>query len=137
MVYNASGQTLRAARTSHPLIVENFFYWWRTENEQEAAYLVALLNAEVLQPLYRAARKSDRHFHQHIWREVPIPRYNSNNRHHAQIAVLCAQAEQIAKDAMAGIQAGGQVKTSTTIRTALSDFGLTRDINQLAARIVR
>ena len=124
MLHNVSGQLLRAARAPNHLIAENCFYWWRTSSEQEAAYLVGLLNADSLQPLYRAARKSDRHFHQHIWREVPIPKFDPDDPHHVEMSVLCGRAEQVAEEVAAGIQAGGQLKMSKLIRVAIRYSGI-------------
>ena len=86
-------------------------------------FLAALTSLSILSP-------------HRLWREVPIPRYDPNSPHQAQLAALSARAEQVGKDIAGGIQPAGQIKTSTTIRTALRESGLAEDINRTAERIV-
>ena len=90
------------------------------EDEDEACYITAVLNAYCLQPAYARARKSDRHFHQHIWRAVPIPRYDRGNDDHCELAELCRDAEEITENAVKGANPGWrQVKLSNLIRRSL------------------
>lgn len=133
VVYNKSGQMLRATRVRNPVIVDNSCYRLNTTSGDEAAYLVALLNADILQDRYRQARKSDRHFDQHVWREVPIPRYDPDNSTHHKLVVLCEQAEATA--AALTLQ-GGQLKQSNAIRAALQESKLSEAINQVATTVV-
>ena len=136
IIYNGSGGVLRAARIRQPTIITNTLCWWRTTDKNEAGYLVTLLNADILQDRYRHARKSDRDYHQHIWYEVPIPKYNPNNSSHLSLAKLCMQAEEIATQIIASNRHAGQIKISNTVRKALRKYGVATEIDLLAEKIV-
>ena len=136
VVYNSSGKWLRAARTQAPIIVNHNCYRLDMASAEEAAYLVALLNADILQPWYQASRRSDRHFLLHPWRWVPIPKYDPDNPAHQRLVALCEQAEtHIATLVTAGME-GGQPKRSETIRTMLRQSGVYARIDQAAADVV-
>ena len=123
VVYNKSGQHLRAARTTDQPILNDACYWLPTRSGAEAAYLVAVLNADALQDAYRAARRSDRDFHTHIWHQVPIPRFDRDERLHRRLARLGETLEQTAITARdrPDLAEVGQVKACKQIRIALRD----------------
>ena len=133
VAHNSSGQYLRAARARKTLIVDNACFRIDTESEDEAAYLTSVLNADALQERYRATRKSDRDFHTHIWREVPIPRYKPNNPIHQELALLCYEAEEIAGSMELS---GGQVQRSEAVRRALRQAGVAAEIDAAAKEVV-
>ena len=124
VIYNTSGQMLRAARVKSTHIVEKTTYHLTTRNPEEAAYLTAVLNADCLQLAYQQSRKSDRHFEQHIWRAVPIPRYDAGNVHHRALASLCGVAEQAAAGVRDRLPSDtGQIKLCEAIRRELRASG--------------
>ncbi len=111
---------MRAAMATPNHIVGHQTYWLICKTTDEAAYLTALLNADCLQQAYQDSRKSDRHFLHHIWRAVPIPRYDTGNAHHRALASLCAAAEQAAAGVRDSLPSDtGQIKLCEAIRREL------------------
>ena len=135
--YNASGQLLRAARALPQTIGEAGLYHATFGTAGEAAYLTAMLNAPCLQLAYQQSRKSDRDFHQHFWRTVPIPKYDRDNAVHQAIAQLCEEAETVAADARTLHGADlGQQKLSDRIRRELINRGIADQLDGLVRQIV-
>ena len=138
VIHNKSGQHLRAARIRTPIVVNNDCYRLDVADADEAAYLVALLNADSLQDTYRASRRSDRDFHTHIWRGVPLRRYDPDDETHQLLAYLCELAEEVAGKLVADGLTGGQVKRSTAIQAALRETrSVANDIAHFATEAVR
>lgn len=138
VVYNKSGSYLRAARRRGALLVNDACYWMQTTSAAEAAYLVAVLNAEALQPAYQATRRSDRDFHTHFWYEVPIPRYDGGAASHQE---LSRQGRQVEEAAVAvrdrpSLRGAGQVKVCAEIRAELARSGLIGLIDQLVRELL-
>lgn len=142
VVYNKSGQYLRAARIQRPIIVNETCYWMRVTTADEAAYLTCLLNSEALQQDFRWSRESDRHFDTHLWKKVPIPKFDADDDDHKQLVRLCSEAEEIAIKAREA-SLGGQIKVSNAIRKALRNTippgdraSISAQIDAVARRIV-
>lgn len=124
VLYPSSGDIMRASREkSGTKIVDSTLYWLAVRTEDEAGYLVAILNAACLRRAFKESRDSGRHFHLHPWRKVPIPRYDETNTKHQRLAELCADAERLAlKAARKKLEKKpntGQVGISMAIRNAL------------------
>ena len=138
VAYNKSGQHLRATRTKDRLILNDACYWLPTRNGTEAAYLVAVLNADALQDAYRAARKSDRDFHTHFWYRVPIPRYDRNDRLHRRLTRLGETLEQVAITVRdrPDLDDAGQVKVCTAIRRSLRNQGVAERIDNAVRELL-
>lgn len=125
VIYNLAGQSLRAARTTPYRIADNSTFHLTASTSDEAAYLVAVLNADCLQQAYQARRKSDHHFAHHIWRAVPIPRYDAGNAQHRALAALCVDAEKAAAGVRDGLPAdAGQIRLCEAIRRELRAAGI-------------
>lgn len=138
VVYNASGGYVRAARVRHDLVVNHNCFWFQPSSAPEGAYLTSMLNARCLQDAYRSARNSDRDFLQHIWRSVPIPRFDKRARDHLSLADLCSKAERVAKAVAADpeLSSAGQVKITRRIHAALDDAGIRAEIDDVVRRIL-
>ena len=89
VVYNASGQRLRAAAAT--ALIEHKFYRVAVDSATEADYLVALLNAPCLEFAFRFARKSGRDFDKTPFEKVPIPLYSPSDARHKRLASLSAR----------------------------------------------
>ena len=92
VVYNASGQNLRAAVAS--AVIEHAAYRVAIDSAAEADYLVALLNAPCLAFAFRFARKSGRHFDKTPLEKVPIPLYRPGDADHERLAELSASIRE-------------------------------------------
>ena len=95
VVYNTSGSNLYAARLTTKLIIDSSLYRVPTDSKTEARFLCGIINADCMLERFQQARKSDRHFHTYFWREVPIPRYDKDNKHHVKLARLVSRAEKV------------------------------------------
>ena len=138
VIYNKSGRIgIRAARISPDTIVDNTLYHHTCATESEAAYLVALLNADSLQEAYRQSQKTRRHFDLHLWSAVPIPRYDSNNPAHLDLANLCRQAETATEFVRDSLPPGaGQIKISAAIHEQLRSQGIAQSIDAAARLLI-
>ena len=137
VIYNKSGQSLRAARAPSTTLVDDGLYWYRCDDPEEAAYLTSVINAPCLQPAYQQSRKSDRHFDTQFWRSVPIPKYDHKVDAHRNLANLCQEAEAIAKSTL-DIQGEnhGQIRLSSRIKDALTDSGISAEIDAQVRKII-
>lgn len=95
VVYNKSGSLeLRAARCPLSMIVNGSLYWMAARSEGEALYLCGVINAPVLQSVWRSSKTSKLHFDKSPWRSVPVPRYDSSNAVHRCVAEAARNAER-------------------------------------------
>ena len=138
VVYNEAGQHLRAARyLGFKFIVEHACYWLEASSEEEAQYLVSLLNAACLQDAYRECRKSDRHFDTHIWSGVPIPCYDPENSLHKKLANLCVEAEDCVAGFIPNLDLNyKQEKLSKEIKGVLIQSGISQQIDKVVKKIL-
>ena len=80
---------------------------------------------------------SFRHFHHHIWRAVPIPRYDGGNGRHRELASLCGVAEQAAAGVRDRLPSDtGQIKLCEAIRRELRANGISGLIDEQARAIL-
>ncbi len=94
VIYPMSGDIMRACRLPACAdVVGHTIYHATFDAPEEAAYLVALLNAPALNPAFVQSRRSGRHFSLHPWRRVPIPRFDPGNGLHCEIAGFCVEIE--------------------------------------------
>lgn len=101
VLYPKSGDIMRAARSSPGTgFVNDTPYWYVASCEREAGFLTAVLNAPCLRRAFFESRDSGRDFHLHPWRRVPIPRFDSDNQHHAKLADYCGAAEDASSEAV-------------------------------------
>lgn len=137
LLYNKSGQILRACRVAPSALAADSVYHGILATADEAAYLAAMLNAPCLQAAYQQSRKSDRGFETHFWRTVPIPRYNQQNAAHRALAELCWQAEAVAGEVIGRQPENlGQIALSDRVREALMEQGIAGQIDRQARRIL-
>ena len=141
VLYPKSGDVMRAARQqAGHAVVDHGLYWYHARSTGEAAYLTVLLNTNCLQTAYVDARESGRDFHLHLWRKVPIPRYDKTIALHIKIAALCARAEKIAtktvNEELKATPDKGQVVLSRAVRNALADAGVATEMDECARRLL-
>ncbi len=94
--YNASGQHIRAARSTAPQLCSDQLYY-AVVSFDEAGYLVSIINSAILAERFRSTRKSDRHFHTYPWKDIPIPKFDSTQQEHMELAELCTAAESVSQ----------------------------------------
>ncbi len=85
VLYNKSGQTLRATAVNVNQVVDEKCYYTVTRSESEAMYLCGILNAPCMQEAWREGKSASMHYDKSLWRFVPIPWYDSKNKTHQAV----------------------------------------------------
>ena len=140
VLYPKASDIMRAGRIARGNAITNdTLYYWEAESEEEAAYLVAILNAPALREAFKESKQSGRHIDTHFWRKIPIPRYEQGNSDHAALARLANEAETNIKKWISdptNTKALQQVGLSARIRTLLDEAGILRQIDTYTTKIL-
>ena len=128
----ASGDIMRGARVPPGFaVIQDTIHYFRARTSDEAAFLVALLNAPCLTRAFAESRTSGRHFKNNPWRAIPIPRHDPANPVHRRLVTLCKRAERASSFWLAAASPTyGQVAASKRIRALLCETGPFLSINQ-------
>ena len=139
VVYAASG-TLPAAAIipEREAVIEHSLYWTEVSGLDEARYLTAVLNSETTRQraehLQARGQWGARHFDRYIL-TLPIPRFDSQDGLHLELAAEAAHADQIAGD----VDLRGRtrfVQARRVIRAALAADGVGGRIDMLVAQLL-
>ena len=133
-----SGHIMRGVRI-RPQLIDSTLCHFTAASADEAAFLVALLNAQGLQRAFRDACASGRDFALHPWRKVPLPRFDARNANHRELVGLTARAESAAAQVLAAQEdpeRRGQKFLSARIRAGLHEEGIMADIDNYVAAIL-
>lgn len=140
ILYNRSGGRLRAAVIEDATpIVDSAFYWMALNDVREGYYLVGILNSEILQPTLSNCQKSDRDYHQHFWRKIPIPRFDDGIKLHISIAQLSTEGIEISQQIRDQVDPDGvlsQQRVSKDILQQLSTLSIMDRLNQMIAELL-
>jgi hypothetical protein len=94
VVYAASGMHVSATIVSDSrTVVEHGAYWAAVTSQDEAAFLIGILNAPILTELVRplmSYSKDERHIDKHVWK-LPIPTYDPDETSHQRIRELAQE----------------------------------------------
>ena len=138
VIYNASGAYLRSARSNDDKLLFNHKLYWHTcTSKEEAGYLVTLLNSNYLLDSFKYARESLRGYDTHIWKKVPIPKFDSNNRSHLKIAELCSKAEELVSGLPSEYIDSSQSIASAKIRKKLIESCLATEIDKAVEKVIK
>lgn len=105
VVYNESGDTLKAARCSPSVVANQSLYWLNAATEEEALYLCGIINAPCMAGAWRLSKTSRMHFDKSPWRQVPVPKFNANDRKHREVVAAARHSEEAATVASAATAA--------------------------------
>lgn len=94
VVYNSSGNKLRAIRIPCDVIASSKLYWFICDTEKEAQYLVGVINAPDMQSIWNATKTSLRDYHKRPFQSIPVPKFNPNEVLHNEIANVVDTLEQ-------------------------------------------
>jgi type I restriction-modification system DNA methylase subunit len=96
VLYNAAGKNISAAyfdrnTTEFPFIVDHKLYWTSCSTVEEADYLCAILNAEIVNELVKPFQSmgllGERDLHKKVL-GLPIPEFDPKNKLHIEISKL-------------------------------------------------
>ena len=97
IVYTESGQPTAAIIRDDRAIVDRTLYQTVCQSEDEARYILALINSNALAaataPFMPKGLYGPRHFEKHGWK-LPIPRYDPSDPLHTKLGELGGTAEQ-------------------------------------------
>ena len=89
IVYTKSGRPTAAQLRDRDAIVDHTLYWMPCRSEQEAAYLLAIINSDALRdaanPYMSRGLWGPRDLHKHLW-NLPIPRFDPKDALHGEAA---------------------------------------------------
>jgi len=137
VVYTASGARLAAARLADAdCLVDYKLYWAAVGSADEARYLTAVLNSDVVaervRPLQSVGQFGPRDLDKYVW-SLAIPEYQPGDPVHAGLAAAAAAAE--ATVAALALPAQFQAARKAA-RAALADTGAAGDIDALVAELL-
>ncbi len=134
VVYAASGMHVSAAvLTDRSVVVEHGAYWAAVASQNEAAYLVGILNTPSLTDLarpYMSYGKDERHIDKNVWK-LPIPAYDEDNETHVRISRLSHELAQ--EVASITFPTTNFVSQRRAVRTYLAASPLGQEIDTLVA----
>ena len=141
VLYPTSGDIMRSARLpAGESVADSTLFWFAVATQEEAGYLVALLNASCLRNAFKHCRDSGRHFNLNPCRRVPIPLYDKQDKQHHLLAELCTQAEDIAQEISKNKLSEqidiSQIKLSKLIREGLQASETGQEIERIVTELL-
>ena len=95
VLYNQSGAPTAALVEDDRTLVDYTLFWIACKDRQEANYLLAIINSQVLykavSPMMAKGQFGARHLQKHLWK-LPIPAFDPANELHVAIAAAGAAA---------------------------------------------
>ena len=95
IVYTKSGRPTASVLGKDEAIVDHLLYWVSCATIEEARYLAAVINSQVLadavQPLMSKGQFGARDIHKHLWR-LPIPEFDASDADHVAVSEAGRQA---------------------------------------------
>ena len=138
VVYTKSGTTLAAARlTGTADVIDHILYWLPVRSENEALYLVGILNAPVtlseVQQYQSRGNFGARHFDTYVW-NLPIPLFDVNNELHIRIAELARECENLV--ATLDLDEYQFQKARKIVRNSLAEKGLMEKLDSSVKQLL-
>ena len=119
VVNSQGGQPTAALLQDDDALVDEALYWITCKDENEANYLLAIINSDALAAAVNEYTTPNwagktRNLHKHLWK-LPIPEYDAANPLHREIAEAGRAAAQGAAGRLAEVQASRGAGVSVTI----------------------
>ena len=134
VVYNKSGSNVSAAPPGRLPVTNVTLYWAQCRTFDEAKYLSAVLNADAMRGAITATKKGSLDIASEPFKEIPMRRFDPENRAHARLAALAGECEPVVRKA-AGRAAGLNARRKAA-REALRKSGRMGQIDELCAEIL-
>ena len=143
VVYNQSGTPTAAIVHDDSAMVDYTLYWITCKGEDEAYYLLAIINSDTLyesaKPFMARGQFGARHLQKHLWK-LPIPEFDANNSLHTSISDAGRKASEGAAARLSELYEERDRVTVTIARRELrawlrgSEEG--RDVEELVKRLI-
>lgn len=139
VVYAASGSLPSAMLVrDERAVIEHALYWTSVSSENEAYFLVALINSEALrdsaEKFQARGQFGARHFDKVIW-NLPIPVFDPKNALHRKLAKAGARAEAVA-GGVELVEAEKFQRARKRIRDGLIENGIAAEIETLVENLL-
>jgi len=134
ILYTKAGTRLSACWIEDDdIVIDTSNYWSATHSLEEAAYLAAVLNSEIVlervRSLQPVGQRDPRHFDNLVW-TLPIPEFDAGETLHVDLAAAALQAAEVAAHVVLPDAAHFTTKRRL-IRDALVEDGIARTIERL------
>ena len=93
VIYNKAGNRLYATVANNPIYVDSTLYRVSCASYDEAYFLSAILNSDVIQDLVDLCKGNTKDIHTYFWWKIPIPRFDQNSILHKKLSTLGKSAE--------------------------------------------
>ena len=107
VVYTKSGEPTAGLLQDNTALVDHLLYWISCQGVEEAHYLLAIINSDVLKeavhPLMTKGQFGPRDLHKKLWK-LPIPEFDPTQELHGAIAAAGAAAAVGAQTRMAEVR---------------------------------
>jgi len=139
VIYATSGSLLAASIIRDcNAVIDSSLYWCSANDEDEAAYLLGILNSEIArvraENFQARGQFGARHFHKVIW-NLAIPRYNAKLKLHRDLAEAGKSAEETA--ALVILKEGEKFQRARKrVRDALITNGIAGEIEKLVEKLL-
>ncbi len=129
VVFSKSGTWLTASVVTRSILADGTLYWYASSSRDELHYLAALFNAKSLAEFFKVhGRASDRDFHTGPVRNLPIPKFDASNEHHANLA---AQSDAAHRRVAKLVKEQAAKSSTTTRKTVMEDKAMERILKSI------
>jgi hypothetical protein len=131
VVYNNSGSIISSSIIQGDFLITGDLSFYDTENLDEAYYLAAILNSDLMTKQIQI-KKSSRHIFK-IPFENAIKKYDSNNKNHIRLSKLGKMGEEMVTNVISKFKRN-QVEKDALSKTKLQSF-LSKKLEEIIRRI--
>lgn len=139
IIYTKSGRPTAARLSDQDAIVENTLYWMPCDSDEEASYLLAVINSDALrkaaEPLMSRGLWGPRDLHKHLWK-LPIPRFDAHDALHVQIADAGNAAAEGASCQLEGQDGLTSAAARRIVRQWLVDSEEGREVERVVSQLL-
>ena len=140
VIYTKSGRPTAARLRDRDAIVDHTLYWMPCSSDQEASYLLAIINSDALrdaaEPYMSRGLWGARDLHKHLW-NLPIPRFDPENALHIEIASLGEATAVGAADQLADLDVIPSAAARQLVRRWLAFSAEGREVERVVAVLLR
>ena len=133
VVYNKAGNRLYATVVNAPIYVDSTLYRVSCSSYDEAYFLAAMLNSDIIQNLVNMTKGNIRDIHTYFWWKVPIPRFDHNDPIHKKLSELGSEATSVVNSFFDK----QRVITRKKILDMLRDTSLMSQIDAIVEKILK
>ena len=139
VVYTKSGRPTAARLRDRDAIVDHTLYWMPCESDEEASYLLAVINSNALRdaaaPLMSRGLWGARDLHKHLW-NLPIPRFNPGDPLHAEVAAAGEAAAEGATRQLEGQEELSSAAARRIVRQWLANSPEGREVERAVGALL-